>query len=1484
MIIIKRVFHIIKRILVAILILFLLTVLIFLIPGVQTYTAKKITQNINDKYHTQINIDKLKIGINARVKLENSSVLDHKSDTLINLASLSTSIFNLSNFIYKNNLDLSGTEIDGLSFNLVRYKNEKSDNFTQFLQKFESKQPKENNQAFKLHIDDMFLINSKFRVVDYNLENPESFSLSDLSLDLENINIVDDNISAKVNALSGQTGYGIEIRRLQTKFFMNSNQMRLDQMLLSTSESELATDLIFTFKAGDWNDFENKVNISAKFRQATISTTDLNHFYKGFGLNEKLSFSGNFKGNLNFFEIEDMLISGIQRSRISGDIVFNDVTNSEKFRFDTQNIDITTNYFDLKRLLPQVLGDNLPEFIKNLGNFNLKGTTFLNGQDLGCELDFYSAEGLGAVALNIQDINYSETVKYEGSLEVDDLNLGKLTQNTKLGLSSFNINVKGQGFKAKSLNTKVKGKINNIDINNYNYKAIEIDGNLKYPIFDGKLVSLDPNFLFDFEGIVDASQTQYTFDFKSNIKYADLYKLNFIRKDSISVFKGNVEIDLKANSIDDAVGQINFKNFYYKNSYDVYNFEDFVLDSKLIDGNHQISLNSPDVISGRVTGNFKPSSLAEFVSVSLRNLYFKNVIDDRFDNNSLSFEFGINNKIVEAFFPDVSIAPNTFLNGNISSDEDEIKIRFVSPKIRYQKNILNNVEIQVDKQNPFFDTYIKASTFENEIYPISNLNLINVNLNDTLFFRTEFDGGSTNQDKYELSFYQTYDDNDNTIVGLQRSSVNFKNKTWEINKTGSRNNNRIQLDAGLQNFSFDSIMLTHKNQSIKLNGIMRDSTYKDINLKLKQVELNNITPYIDSLDLQGLVDGDIHIYEKDNQYAPNLQVNIEDFEVNALKYGKLTIVADGNKDLSDFKIESELSNNQQKILSAKGNITSTGRQQNIDLNLDLNTLDISSLSPLGKDVISNIRGKIDGKAKLFGSLSNPDFSGELILKDAGLKIPYLNIDFDIEQNAKINLEEKRFVFPDVQLTDTKYKTKGLLSGFISHNYFQSWDLNLNLDSDNILTLDTPYSEESLYFGTAFISGSASITGPTSALEIFVDAKSNPNTVFKIPLSDTETIGDSSFIYFLTPEDKQKKAEGKAYIFDEISGLSMVFDLEINNDAFVEVIVDQESGSLLRGRGNGNLKIEINTNGKFDMYGDFLVQTGEYIYKYQGLIEKKFEVIPGGYISWDGNPLDANMDIKAKYTTDANPAMLLENPTVNREIPVDVIITLNGQLMQPDIQFDLEYPNLSSTVKSELDYRIQGQENEEIQALSLVALGTFYGGDGVVMNTVSGNLVAERVTSIFDQLLKDEDGEFSIGFDYVQAERTPTQNAVGSDRVGMTLQTQLSDKIFINGRFGVPVGGQTQSFVFGDVEINFLLNESGSLRAQMFNRESNIQFIGEELGYTQGVGILYTVDFETFDEFLRKMLNKNTNNKKKNNQKNKNNSSLVPSYIVFPNGQ
>ena len=51
----------------------------------------------------------------------------------------------------------------------------------------------------------------------------------------------------------------------------------------------------------------------------------------------------------------------------------------------------------------------------------------------------------------------------------------------------------------------------------------------------------------------------------------------------------------------------------------------------------------------------------------------------------------------------------------------------------------------------------------------------------------------------------------------------------------------------------------------------------------------------------------------------------------------------------------------------------------------------------------------------------------------------------------------------------------------------------------------------------------------------------------------------------------------------------------------------------------------------------------------------------------------------------------------------------------------------------------------------------------------------------------------------------------------------------------------------------LLNEDGTLRGRVFNRENDINYIGEGIGYTQGVGITYEVGFDTFKELIQKIM-------------------------------
>jgi hypothetical protein len=55
----------------------------------------------------------------------------------------------------------------------------------------------------------------------------------------------------------------------------------------------------------------------------------------------------------------------------------------------------------------------------------------------------------------------------------------------------------------------------------------------------------------------------------------------------------------------------------------------------------------------------------------------------------------------------------------------------------------------------------------------------------------------------------------------------------------------------------------------------------------------------------------------------------------------------------------------------------------------------------------------------------------------------------------------------------------------------------------------------------------------------------------------------------------------------------------------------------------------------------------------------------------------------------------------------------------------------------------------------------------------------------------------------------------------------------------------------------LLSKDGALRARIFNRENEFQYFGDELGYTQGIGLSYRVGFDDFKSLIKKIVKKNT---------------------------
>jgi len=283
-------------------------------------------------------------------------------------------------------------------------------------------------------------------------------------------------------------------------------------------------------------------------------------------------------------------------------------------------------------------------------------------------------------------------------------------------------------------------------------------------------------------------------------------------------------------------------------------------------------------------------------------------------------------------------------------------------------------------------------------------------------------------------------------------------------------------------------------------------------------------------------------------------------------------------------------------------------------------------------------------------------------------------------------------------------------------------------------------------------------------------------------------------------------------------------------------------------------MEINTNGKFNIWGDFITFDGIYNFKNLGVIDKKFNLKSGGSIVWDGNPLEAQMNLEAIYDVPggANPAILLDNPSFNKKIPTEVLIRLEGNLLKPDNPvFEINFPNTSGIVASEINYRLADPQRSQLQALSLLSQGIFINEVSVSMEGITNNLY-QKASDIFSDLIGEENDKLKVGIDYLQGDKSVLLDIATEDRLGFTLSTKISDKILLNGKIGVPVGGLEQTLVVGNVQIDFILNDEGTLRAKVFNKENEFRYIGDELGYTQGLGISYNVDFETFKELINKI--------------------------------
>jgi len=1433
--------------------IFVLSLVGFLVvsfPAVQNHLVDRLTKKINKNFQTDIKVEGIAIGFDGGVNMASFFISDHHSDTLFYAKNFKTDLYSLGQWV-NGNLFFSTTEFEDIFIKITHYEGEENNSFFQFTDKLlDHAEPKIDSPNY-VRIDDLNISNGSFLMVDEN-DSTSSLHFERINLNAYDFFVINGGVEVALKNLKFISRDHGEVNLNKIDFLYNPCEIDIRSFQISSLESHAKGKINIKFPNGSFKGFEDDTSIDLELEGA-FSGQEFKNFIdlpKDF---QPMAFKLDVSGSLNDIEFLNFEVNQ-EAIQLKAKLNLKNLFSAKPITSFVELESIKIESPKLYRVIPLSYQEQIPKLIFAYEPIEGGGTLSFKENQLKTNLQLINGNA-SIVNKSLFNIGFEqekfELNQFEGITEVRELDLSPL--NPKLGsiTSKFSIFGKKQDTGKFKLNFDVK--VDEIFLGKNGIHNLNFDGELQDKTFTFDL-SVDDRQIRGMSALVYSwgeQQRKYQVDLSM-----EQFNLNLFKPElggGKAIYSGDLNLFLVGNNFDEIQGNLLFQNLQFENFNEVNSFNDFILETSLTDKKRIIRTINSDIFDIDIEGEFQLSKLFKLFSNAIAEA-FPFVPMKKIENNQeLVYDISIEASHLNSVFPDLIIDEKAFFRGVLSTQDKVSKMILNIPKISFNDVETENIELQLDNQNPLFNTFISIGKIQGDAYEISEFNTLGVKTGDTFNFRTEFFGGKEQNDVYELN-YGLKLDNSNSIIFLKPSTVGFDQFVWSINPSFDHKH-LISFDPSNKSVDLNFFEALSGDEHIQLKGNYLSSENFALSLITNSVSLQNLALSSKHFDLEGAMDLNLEIQRSPYDNTLKIDGSIDDLLINDLEMGSIQFFTSGNTQLNSYELNLFIKNQDANSLSVSGNILGFDQIPRLDLDFNFNDFDLSFLTPIGAGDIDDIRGRVSGNVNLWGPINAPKHNGQLILNEGGLGVPDIHTDYTISNGTKVTLVDQSFNFNKTIFNDTSFGTEGELEGQINHLNFSDWSFDLNINSDRILMLDIPEDNEKVFFGDGFLGGEVHLYGPSKNLTIDVVGMTEKGTSIKIPWAEDYGLADTSFIKFVNKKKLNKTQRQRNDDPYNFSGVKMNFELDINNNAEIKVVIDKESGSFLSGHGAGNVLMEIDTNGKFNMWGDFITYDGIYNFKNLTVIDKKFNLKQGGTIVWEGDPLGAQMDLEAVYQVPggANPAILLDNPNFNREIPTEVLIRLQGNLLKPDDPiFEIEFPNTSAVVTSEINYRLADPQISQLQAISLLSQGIFINEVSLSVQGITNNLY-EKASDLFSNLMGDDNGKLQVGLNYLQGDRSRVLENSSEDRLGLTLSTQITDKILLNGKIGVPVGGIEETLIVGDLQIDFILNEEGSLKAKVFNKENEFRYIGDELGYTQGVGLSYAVDFETFRDLITKII-------------------------------
>lgn len=1471
----------------------------FSIPGVQNYIRWTAEKELTGLLGMDVSIDAVNIAPFSRVTLRNVALTDSVGDTAVCVDRLGAGV-SISRLIVKRRLVVNYAEIIGLDARLKRDSASAPLNIQPMLDALAPKDKNKPPKKFDFRVNTVVVRRSAFSY-DVGDGQPDSsrfdkdhVAVTDLRADLRLPRIANNNFRIVLQrlALSERSGFALE--GMDGTFVVTDTAASVVNLDIKLSHSHLAFDDIrFTYPALD----RIKENITSRpvalgiKPESFVTLSDLKAFVPLLGnldtrLNVDLDASGTV-GDIKLATLDITDDSGNIWLRGNGRIYNLADTSSfpefalPRFGFGCKGSDAEAIIGKLTALSPLA-----GQMLANLGKIDILGEAALSGGNAHCSATILSDAG-SIIAGAKASLSGKAIKDFDFSVDFDDMRGDILFDSTTAALSrlgAFTASLAGQGVMSPS------GLSGNMDltVESAHYAGNDIEnlvaslqfGNGLYKgtvAVDNLGISLDAE-----AGFRDVSHMrELVSDFEIRHLTPGILGVNGKFAGCTISVKGNIETSW--TSIDDIDGHLELKDIQIEGiDGKKADIGDVLLAAQNNgDGSRGINLKSK-LIDADISGKFRFSTLAVSVhKVASQMLPQLVTAPVQHVNTGDSLAIAANIKTTEPLDGLVNLPVKVIypvsLSSSFNAAAKDFRLTVDAPYLQQGNRLLESTTLAVLVSDDEATGRPRGNVYFTSVYPTKKGDMT---LDGTVFaannhIDTQLEWKVARERNFSglLSLSTTFDHDSltnkrSTIIDVNPGTLVFNDTAWTVSPA------KIAIVPG--RITVSDFRIGRGNQYLSASGVASADADDRIDVALRGVNLDYIFETLDipTAMFGGIASGDIMA---SGLFSSEPVLLTDNLDVKALTYnhslmGDTHIKSYWDNPAGAVVIDAVV--NQANGRSSKIDGKIMPMSDSLDMYFDADKIEVGFMKPFMEAFTSSVSGYASGKAHLWGSFKYIDMVGDIYAEDLKLKIDFTNTTYSATDSVR--LTPGHIDLKNIKLTDI-YGNTALLNGTLDHEFFKSPRFNFEItQAKDMLVYDVKENNETNWYGRIFGNGSASVTGEPGIVNIGVNMTTAANSTFTFVLSDAEIANDYTFITFRDRDQAKKDsiaaASAPPKIVQELkkriagqddTGEGSVYNMNIavsvTPAAQINLVMDPVGGDRIKAFGSGNLRMTYDSSSEdLKMFGTYTLQRGSYNFTLQDIIIKDFTIRDGSSISFHGDPYAAQLNIEAVYSLNANLSDLDESFLDDREltrtnVPVHALMMVSGDMRQPDIAFDLEFPTLSQDTYRKVKSIVSTEDMMNRQIIYLLALNKFYTPD--YMSTTKGNEFVSVASSTISSQLSSMLGQLSENWRLAPNIRSD-RGDFSDVEVDLALSSQLlNNRLLLNGNFGYRDKALNNNSFIGDFDIEYLINRSGNLRLKAYNRYNDRNYYVKNALTTQGVGIVLKRDFDNLFSFLRRKKSK-----------------------------